>query len=149
MQEIGFIILLHLMFLDKLAYDGAFEQWDFGNIHIEQREKNEFTKRVDTLISSLLAIKLPITFDLRNRQILKVHYNFGTQSYPSEFTFCKGLKPSIVLSISCSDTMQEYNGTDRNIVTNDWCRHRSGKSLCWCRQYSDDVGRYSDNILSA
>ena len=86
---------------------------------LNNAKKVEFTTRVDTLISSLLAIKLPITFDLRNRQILKVHYNFGTQSYPSEFTFHEALKPLIVLSISCSDTMQEYNGTDRNIVTND------------------------------
>ena len=85
-------------------------------------KKVEFTTRVDTLISRLLAIKLPITFDLRNRQILKVHYNFGTQSYSLEFTFYKGLKPSIVLSISCCDTIQGYNCTDRNIVTNDWCR---------------------------
>ena len=82
-------------------------------------KKNEFTTRVDTLISSLLAIKLPITFDLRNRQILKVHYNFGTQSYPSEFTFHKGFKPSIVLSISCSDTIPGYTCTDRNIASND------------------------------
>ena len=82
-------------------------------------KKVEFTTRVDTLISSLLAIKLPITFDLRNRQILKVHYNFGTQSYPSESTFHKGLKPSIVLSISCSDTILGYNCADKNIVTND------------------------------
>ena len=40
MQEMCFIILPHLMFLDKLAYVGAFEQWDFGDIHVEQREKS-------------------------------------------------------------------------------------------------------------
>ena len=71
----------------------------WGTVTLNNVKKVEFTTRVDTVISIILAIKLPITFDLRNRQILKVHYNFGTQSYPSEFTFHKGLKPSIVLSI--------------------------------------------------